>query len=103
MNINPYINERGSDHSYDENQKLLHVSALPDDINEHNDVPSPFNNAINLYKFNNAKANNKRQNSNYYQSSTMNKRSNKFVANKSRLLCAYPHRLQHEKIQRNEK
>ena len=50
MNINPYINEKSSD-QYDENEKLLHISALPEDFNEGNDMPSPFNNAINKCKF----------------------------------------------------
>jgi len=38
------------DHSYDENQKMLHVSALPEEFNQDNQTPSPFNNGINKYK-----------------------------------------------------
>lgn len=31
MNINPNINEKGSDQSLDENEKMLHISVLPDE------------------------------------------------------------------------
>lgn len=31
MNINPYIHEKGSDQSLDENEKMLHISVLPDE------------------------------------------------------------------------
>ena len=51
MNINPYINIKGSDQSFENSNKLLHVSALPEDFNEDQEMPSPFNNPINKYKF----------------------------------------------------
>lgn len=83
MNINPYLNEKGSDESLNENEKLLHVSALPEEFNEEPDNVPPFNNAINKYKLNNAKTHTKKGNSKFYKSSAMGKRTNKIKGMKS--------------------
>lgn len=45
---NAYLDNLGSNDSNDVNNKLLHVSALPEDI-EIGSNASPFNNAINKY------------------------------------------------------
>jgi hypothetical protein len=75
------LNEKDSNHSENENNKMIHISALPDDdVNDESRFGSPFNNALNKYM--NSKNSNiamLNQDVNYYQSSTETKTQNKFT------------------------
>ena len=82
--MNSYLPNRGNEHSNDEKEKLLHISAIPEELNEDVDEVSPFRSAINKYiTTNNGKLSNKRQYNNVYQSSTATQQ-NKVVGNKSK-------------------
>lgn len=87
---NAYFNEKDSSHSTNDNDKMIHISALPEDMNDDNGFKSPFSGALNKYA--NSKANNfaaLSQEPNYYQSATDAKPHNRFTGvkkSKSRVL-----------------
>ena len=94
LDRNAYLNDKDSNNSANENDKMIHISALPEEMNYENGFTSPFNNALNKYM--NSKNNNfaiVNQEANYYQPSTESKTQDKFSdAKKSKwhilyLLC----------------